>query len=282
MVPDETPPCPPEAVAAAETLCGGPVELKSITDRRGSAVWKATGPAGPAAVKAGFGEGAQITAREAEVLGKLPEYNVDSGTHEGTVWMVTPWFEGPSTWGVFKTVRETGEGLDTAKAGAVTLCRTVAALHESGWVHSDLQPAHGVHTPDGVRLLDLSWAWKEDFVPGPEFRGGIVHLVAPELAASINVGIMPVTPSKAAEVYALAGSLWTCITGRWPLDYKTAGIDTKEIGPAKTRAHIANRRIPLDTSTPWPAVQDVLRPVLLGGPGDRPTAAELGDLLAAL
>ncbi|MFE9801575.1 hypothetical protein ACFYP6_22365 [Streptomyces goshikiensis] len=245
-------------------------------------MWKATGPAGTLALKVGYGEGAQVTAREAEVLDRLPGYDVVSGTCEGTVWMVTPWFEGPSTWGVFKAVRETGEGLERAKAAAVSLCRTVAALHDSGWVHSDLQPAHGIHTSDGVRLLDLSWAWRGDFVPGPEFRGGIVHLVAPELAASINVGIIPVTPSKAAEVYALAGSLWTCITGRWPLDYKAASIDTKEIGPAKTRAHIANRRIPLDTSTPWPALQDVLRPVLLGRTGDRPTAAELADLLAEL
>ncbi|MFE9885417.1 DNA glycosylase AlkZ-like family protein [Streptomyces scopuliridis] len=38
MVPDETPPCPLAALTAAEAVCGTPLELKEISDRRGSAV----------------------------------------------------------------------------------------------------------------------------------------------------------------------------------------------------------------------------------------------------
>ncbi|MFI0716203.1 hypothetical protein ACH4SK_37515 [Streptomyces inhibens] len=85
-------------------------------------------------------------------------------------------------------------------------------------------------------------------------KGGALRLdlVAPELAASINAGIQPVTPSTAAEVYALAGTLWTCITGRWPLDYAAAGIDPHRLAPAELRAHLATGRIPLDTAAPWP------------------------------
>ena len=47
------PPCPREALAAAEAACGGRVELKELTNRRGSAVWKASGPAGVVAVTPG-------------------------------------------------------------------------------------------------------------------------------------------------------------------------------------------------------------------------------------
>jgi serine/threonine protein kinase len=273
--------CPPEALKAAQEACGGPVELKEITDRRGSAVWKATGPVGVVAVKSGYGDGASVTAREAAVLEclGLPGYETVSGQYDGGSWLVTRWFEGPSTWKIFTPVREGSGGRAQALEGAVALCRTVSDLHESGWVHGDLQPSHGIHIADGVRLIDFAWSWRKGHEPSAEYQGGITHLVAPELAASLSTGIEPVAPSAVAEVYALAGSLWTCATGRWPLDYDAAGLDPKTITPVRRRAVIADRRIPLDAAKPWPELQDVLRPVLLGGGEDRPTAGQLAQAL---
>lgn len=278
----EFPGFPPAAVATTEAACGIPVELKEISYRRGAAVWKATGPEGAVAVKAGVGEGAAVTQREAAVLEAIgwPDYLLSSGGDEGVAWLVTPWFAGPSTWQAFAPVRCDADGKEGALSASADLCRAVAALHSSGWIHSDLQPSHGIHTDDGVRLIDCSWSWREGTDPVAGFRGGITHLVAPELAASINAGIQPVPPSTAADVYALAGTLWTCVTGRWPLDYAVAGIEPGRLTPAEIRAHIAGRRIPLDTAAPWPAFQDVLRPVLLGRASDRPTAAELVATLA--
>lgn len=275
--------CPREALKAARDACGGPVELKEITDRRGSAVWKATGPAGGVAVKSGYGDGASVTAREAAVLERLdlPGYEAVSGQYDGGSWLITRWFEGPSTWQLFTPVREGSGGRAQALEGAIDLCRAVSELHESGWVHADLQPSHGIHTADGVRLIDFACSWGTGYEPSIDFRGGITHLVAPELAASISIsiGIQPVAPSAAAEVYALAGALWTCVTGRWPLDYDAAGLDAKTITPVQRRAAIANRRIPLDTAAPWPELQDVLRPVLLDGRQNRPTAGQLAEAL---
>ncbi|TXC96788.1 hypothetical protein [Streptomyces sp. ISID311] len=280
----EFPGFPPAAVATTEAACGIPVELKEISYRRGAAVWKATGSEGAVAVKAGYGEGAAVTQREAAVLEAIdwPDYLLASGRDEDVAWLVTPWFAGPSTWQAFAPVRGAADGKDGALSASVDLCRAVAALHSSGWIHSDLQPSHGIHTDDGVRLIDCSWSWREGTEPVTGFRGGITHLVAPELAASINAGVQPVPPSTAADVYALAGTLWTCVTGRWPLDYAVAGIEPGRLTPAEIRAHIAGRRIPLDTAAPWPAFQDVLRPVLLGRASDRPTAAELVETLAEM
>ncbi|MFI9076236.1 hypothetical protein ACIGW8_06995 [Streptomyces sioyaensis] len=280
----EFPPFPTAAVATTDAACGAPVELKEISYRRGAAVWKATGPGGTVAVKVGDSKGATVIRREVAVLDAIgwPDYLLASGEGEGVAWLVTRWFKGPSTWRAFAPVRSDTDGKAAALSASVDLCRAVAALHSSGWVHADLQPSHGIHTDHGVRLLDCSWSWRLGMEPTSDFRGGITHLVAPELAASINVGIQPVTPSAAADVYALAGTLWTCVTGRWPLDYTAAGIDSDRLTPAEIRAHIASHRVPLDTAVPWPAFQDILRPVLLGRASDRPTTAELAETLAAV
>ncbi len=235
-------------------------------------------------MKVGYGQGLPVTAREGEVLRLLErsDYLVGAGVTSEVSWIVTRWFEGPSTYKVFEPYRNGEDRQDEALATAVALCRAVADLHAAGWVHSDLQPAHGIHTAQGVRLLDLAWAWRPGFEPSETFRGGIVHLLAPELAASIGVGIMPVTPSTAAEVYSLAATIWTCVTGRWPLDYAAAAINPQELTPVQLRTRIANRAAPLDSARPWPELQKPLREVLLAPRAARPTAAELGVLLAGV
>ncbi|MGW7446467.1 protein kinase domain-containing protein [Kitasatospora sp. NPDC054795] len=270
-----------EALKAAEALCGPP-ELTKISDRRGSAVWKATGPHGAASIKLGTGEAAEATAREASVLDQLPGYTMTSGRCTDGVWYVTPWLTGPSTWQIFRPVRKDGCRKVEALAAAVGLCRAVADLHAAGWVHGDLQPAHGIHGEDGtVRLLDFAWTRRIDSTPWTTFNGTMIHLTAPELAARIINGPQPVQTTLTADVYALAATLWTCVTGTWPLDYATAGLET-ETPVDEIRKAIAHRTVPMSTAMPWPALQTRLRHVLLAAPDDRPTAAELAESTEAV
>ncbi|MFE7593019.1 hypothetical protein ACFU6K_26785 [Kitasatospora sp. NPDC057512] len=269
-----------EALRAAEAFCG-PVKLKEVSNRRGSAVWKASGSRGVVSIKLGTGEAAEVTAREASVLDQLPGYTVTVGRFADGVWYVTPWLAGPSTWQVFRPLRKGEGGKDEALAAAVGLCRAVADFHADGWVHGDLQPAHGIHGEDGtVRLLDFAWSRRLDSTPWPTFDGTMIHLTAPELAARIINGPQPVATTQTADVYALAGTLWTSVTGTWPLDYDTVGLDKGT--PVKAiRKAIAHRAVPLSTAMPWPAFQARLRYVLLAAPDERPTAAELAKLIEA-
>ncbi|MFB7945410.1 hypothetical protein ACFC6L_10850 [Kitasatospora phosalacinea] len=271
-----------EALKAAEALCG-PVALTEISDRRGSAVWKASGPAGAASIKLGTGEAAEVTAREASVLDRLPGYEVAIGRFDGGVWYVTRWEEGPSTWHQFRSVRAGRDAIRSeALASAVRVARAVADLHGLGWIHGDLQPAHAIHTASGVRLIDFAWARQLGETPWTAFRGTMVHLTAPELAAEITAGGQPVLTTFMSDVYALAASLWTCATGDWPLDYEAAGIDRQSIGPAALLGAIGERAVPLADTEVWPELQHVLKHVLLGDAKDRPLATELADQLAAL
>ncbi|TRV77233.1 hypothetical protein FKN01_15895 [Streptomyces sp. 130] len=272
-------PCPPEAVAAAEAICG-PVSLTEVTARRGAVVWRAAGPLGAAAIKLGYRAGsAEATAREAATLDALPDRSVVAGRSGAGVWHVTPWLDGPSTWEVFRPVRDGSHDRAAPLGGALALCRAVADFHAAGWVHGDLQPAHGIHTASGVELIDFAWSWREGTEPLREYEGGITHLVAPELAAWITNGPQPVKPSPAADAYALAGALWTCATGRWPLDYEAVGIAVKDTSPSKLRQAIA-AGFPLTDARPWPRFQSVLADVLTARASDRPTAGEIAGCLS--
>ncbi|MFF5448592.1 hypothetical protein [Streptomyces sp. NPDC012888] len=274
---------PAAARAAAAEHCGGDLVLTEVTDRRGSAVWKATGHRRTAALKVGRGEGVPVTAREAAALVALKQdHFLGGGLADGAAWLLTAWLEGPTTWELFAPARAGGTGRERALEAAADLCAAAGVLHAAGWVHADLQPSHGIHTTAGVRLIDLAWAWRPGWDQGNGFEGGITHLLSPELAAAVLTGDKPVVVTPAAEVYALAGVVWTCATGTWPLDYEAAGIDPKACGPGDLRRYIATGRVPVTAHRPWPRLQDVLLPVLLDRPADRPTAGELGRTLAAL
>lgn len=272
-----------EALAVVEARCGSGFRLREVTSRPGAVVWEAAGTGGRFAVKIGTSDGAAAVSRETEVLRALGRsgHLLASGRGADSAWLVARWFEGPSTWDAFTRFRENGTGQRAGLGAAAELCETVAGLHGLGWVHADLQPDHGIHTPGGVRLIDLAWSWREGMRPPPVTGVGIDHLVPPELALR-GAGDMPLDAGRAADVYTLAATLWTCVTGTWPLDYRAAGITPEHLTSDQLRAQIATGRIPLRTETPWPELQTVLQQTLLSRPGDRPTARDLAQTLTRL
>ncbi|OKH90704.1 hypothetical protein [Streptomyces uncialis] len=265
-----------EALAVVEARCGSAFRLREVTSRRGAVVWEAAGADGRFAVKIGTGDGAGAVSRETEVLRALgwTGHLLAAGRGPDSAWLVARWFEGPSTWDAFASFRENSSGRRAGLDAAVQLCRTVDGLHGLGWVHADLQPDHGIHTGGGVRLIDLAWSWREGMRPPPVTGVGIDHLVPPEVALR-GAGDLPLDAGRAADVYTLAATLWTCVTGTWPLDYPAAGVSPEHLTSDQLRAQIATGRIPLRAAAPWPEVQGVLREVLLSAPGDRPSAREL-------
>ncbi|MFI2300203.1 hypothetical protein ACH5AL_15370 [Actinacidiphila glaucinigra] len=278
-----TPPIPLEARIAADATCGDGTDLEPVTDRRGCAVWKATGPLRCAALKYGAGpEGTVIVLREsAAVAGILGDSAVMAqGRSPGGAWMITAWHDGPSTRQLLAGVRDGTTDLAAARDAMVSVCEAVAALHSDGWVHGDIQPDHMVHTADGVRFLDCSWAWHPlSLGPSNLFRGGLPHLLAPELAWKVHRGHRPVVVTATDEVYTLAASLWWAVADEWPLSYAEAAVDPRALDAAGLRHAIATRGIPVRPATVWPAAQDVLAHVLAQPDYRRPSASDLAALL---
>ncbi|WP_314207208.1 serine/threonine-protein kinase [Streptomyces justiciae] len=235
------------------------------------------------AVKAGTGpDGAAITARETAAVTRMsaPGTVLAHGRGDALAWMLTPWYDGLSTWDVLHDVRAGTCQSPAARHHMIDLCEAVAALHREGWVHGDLQPSHAIHTTDGIRFVDCSWSWHPDrLAPSLLFRGGLPHLLAPELAQSIHEGVRPVAPSMSAEVYTLAASLWWAATGDWPRDYAHTGIAPGKVTAPVLRQIIGTCQIPLRRPYAWPDVQQVLAAVLTAPADCRRTAAELAQRL---
>ncbi|WP_437802585.1 sigma 54-interacting transcriptional regulator [Sorangium sp. So ce693] len=132
------------------------------------------------------------------------------------------------------------------------VARTLAALHDAGFVHSDLKPAHVRMRPLGgggaeAVLLDLGAAVSRARAPG----GAVAFtsaFAAPELLAGG-------APSPASDLYSLGALAWCSAAGRPP-------------GPFRARR-------PLRDAAPWvqPSVAEVIEALLALHPRDRPPEA---------
>ncbi|XYI02080.1 sigma 54-interacting transcriptional regulator [Sorangium sp. So ce1128] len=132
------------------------------------------------------------------------------------------------------------------------VARTLAALHDAGFVHSDLKPAHVRMRPLGggsaeAVLLDLGAAVSRARAPG----GAVAFtsaFAAPELLAGG-------APSPASDLYSLGALAWCSAAGRPP-------------GPWRARR-------PLRDAAPWvqPSVAEVIDALLALHPRDRPPEA---------
>ncbi|WP_437986601.1 sigma 54-interacting transcriptional regulator [Sorangium sp. So ce117] len=132
------------------------------------------------------------------------------------------------------------------------VARTLAALHDAGFVHSDLKPAHVRLRPLGgggaeAVLLDLGAAVSRARAPG----GAVAFtsaFAAPELLAGG-------APSAASDLYSLGALAWCSAAGRPP-------------GPFRARR-------PLRDAASWvqPSVAEVIEALLALHPRDRPSEA---------
>ncbi|MFD8774491.1 hypothetical protein [Streptomyces sp. NPDC059916] len=241
-------------VAAAADALGVKVSPKHLTGRKGADTWQA----GPWTIKTATpGARGHLAHEHAayELLHRQGSHPRPRGAagNDGR-WMAVPWLDGRPVWDVFRPAREgtaTPEQQTQMREAARSALTALNDLHAAGWIHGDMQTENAVLLDDGtVEFIDYDNAAHPDLpLPFP-YRGGLVHVIAPETAALLLASgeeqHVQLTPE--AELFALGASLYWAWTGIRPTDYRgdPAGAHTE------LYADIADgRRRDLADDRPW-------------------------------
>jgi hypothetical protein len=160
--------------------------------------------------------------------------------HPGVVGLVDH-FEEPA--GIYNIVMALVEGGDLAQrlwdSGApglapadvlgwtLEMCGALQYLHDQQVVHGDVKPRNIVAGLGGAKLVDFGLAERIESSGEAVARGGTPRFMAPEVFAG-----QP--PSPRSDVFSLAATVWTLITGSPPV----YGEDRSEAGVAGMSAEL--------------------------------------------
>ncbi|MER5499202.1 bifunctional serine/threonine-protein kinase/ABC transporter substrate-binding protein [Streptomyces sp. NPDC002466] len=205
--------------------------------------------------------------REAEAARRVdgpwvvPVTDADTEAHEP--WLTTVFVPGPSLAEV--VVAEGALPPATVRALGARVAEAVDAVHAAGLVHRDLKPANVLLALDGPRLIDFGIARHEGAtaITATDAVIGTPGYLAPEQASGQSVG-------PACDVFALGCVLTYTATGRRPFG---------DGGAASVLYRTVHDEPDLDGMPP--ALLPLVEACLAKEPGDRPTAREAAQLLAA-
>ena len=156
---------------------------------------------------------------------------------------------------------------DSAQLG-LHLVSVLSYLHRQGWLHLDVKPANIVVESGSATLIDLSLVGRPGTGrPGAGTRG----YLAPEQAVGQDL-------SAATDVWGLGVTLVESLTGLMP-------HGDEATWESRRRVPLVHRREPrpLAPLAGLPAAYDeLLRGCLSRSPGDRPTLAEVRQVLCGL
>lgn len=153
---------------------------------------------------------------------------------------------------------------DTAQLG-LQLVSALSYLHRHDWLHLDVKPANIVVESGRATLIDLSLAGRPGVGrPGAGTRG----YLAPEQAVGQDL-------SAATDVWGLGVTLVEALTGALPHGDEATWESRRRIPIVHRRAPLPPARleqVPVD-------YDELLRGCLARSPADRPTLAEVRDVL---
>ncbi|MFF3210573.1 protein kinase [Streptomyces sp. NPDC002886] len=260
-----------------------PHTQRLVLNRRGSTVWHIetedpeTGKTAAYAVKLGYiSESHAWTAdapgREAYVLRTLRPEPIHSGEWGQGTWNIQPWHSGPSLYEKWEPYRAPESSALPDAVDALSCAEALSALHRTGWVHGDVQPAHLIMGDPGVTLIDLALARGRSVPERYDFayRGCLVHYEAPEISRSVLESGTAV-PTRESDVYALGASLMISATG-----WRHVAYPDDAPRDVQRQAIVDGPHRPV--TIPGELGQ-LVNAMLMPSPADRPTAAEACEAL---
>jgi protein kinase-like protein len=183
---------------------------------------------------------------------------VDADPDAERPWMVTAFVAGPSLEQILGEHRALP--LDRVKVLGAGVAEALGAIHAAGLIHRDLKPSNILLAEDGPHVIDFGIARAID-ASGVTARSGTTGFMAPEVLLG-----QPLT--SACDVFALG----------MVLAY-AAGIRPFGVGLPEAIAYRVVHEEP-DLDGLDPQIREVVAACLAKEPSERPTPAEILELLA--
>jgi Protein kinase domain len=183
---------------------------------------------------------------------------VDADPDAERPWMATAFIAGPSLDRILK--EHQALPVDSVRVLGAGVAEALGAIHAAGVIHRDLKPSNILVAEDGPHVIDFGVARAID-ASGVTARSGTAGFMAPEVLSG-----EPLT--SACDVFAL-GMVLAHAVGSRPFG----------LGPAEAIAYRVVHEEP-DLSGLDPQIRDVVAACLVKEPSERPTPAEILELLA--
>src|SRR3954447_22598895 len=195
---------------AHTTVDGTPVAVKRLLDTRHVARF-------------------EIEARLLSTLNHPGVVNVvDYFTHPSGVYLVMEMVEGKDLGVALKERGSPGLPVDEAIEYTRQACEALEYVHDQQIVHRDVKPANLINAAnkDGIVLVDFGVALQigeEEQVDAGTVGIGTPRYMAPEVFAGGTV-------SARSDVFSLAATLWTLLTGKPPVYGDVTPLSSKVAG----------------------------------------------------
>jgi hypothetical protein len=183
---------------------------------------------------------------------------VDADPDAERPWMVTAFIAGPSLEQILGEYQSLP--LDSVRVLGAGVAEALGAIHAAGLIHRDLKPSNILLAEDGPHVIDFGVARAID-ATGVTRRSGTPGFMAPEV-------LLGGALTSACDVFALGMVL-----------AHAAGIRPFGVGPAEVTAYRVVHEEP-DLSGLDPQIRGVIAACLAKEPSERPTPAEILELLA--
>ncbi len=217
------------------------------------------------------GEAGRRVLREAQAAARLNHPGIvtlyEMGEEDGNALLVTELAQGSTL------ARLSGEGaLSDREIGEIgaDLCEALDHAHSRGVVHRDIKPQNVLVAPEGefrAKLMDFGVARLADgaSLTAPGDVVGTLAYMSPEQAEGVTAG-------PAADVYALALTLYECWSGENPNRRATPAATARAIGARPRPLRRLRPDLPRELS-------DTIDAALQRRPSHRPALEELGGAI---